>query len=89
MHIEHHAKVNGITYAESKRKFNEKLLEFIDEKGYNIGTDISGYAYEHLDGHIDNLTSTNEVISESNTLSLLSSGNRGTAIIQFLEKGDW
>lgn len=89
MHIEHHAKANDITYAESKQRFNEKLLEFIDEKGYNIGTDISGYAYEHLDGHIDNLTSTNEVISESNTLDLLSNNSKGNSIIKFLEKEDW
>ncbi|HEM5097822.1 TPA: hypothetical protein U1359_000971 [Streptococcus suis] len=89
MHIEHHAKSNGITYAESKRRFNEKLLEFIDEKGYNIGIDISGYAYEHLDGHIDNLNSTNEIVSESNTLDLLSNNSKGNSIIKFLEKEDW
>lgn len=32
MHIKHHAKANGITYAESKRRFNEKLLEFLRSK---------------------------------------------------------
>ncbi|HFU4024537.1 TPA: hypothetical protein ACGO0F_000208 [Streptococcus suis] len=89
MHIEHHAKANGITYAESKQRFNAKLLKFIDEKRYNIGTDISGYAYEHLDGHIDNLNPTNEIISESNTLDLLSNNSKGNSIIKFLEKEDW
>ncbi len=32
MYIEHHSKANGITYAESKRRFNEKLLEFLRSK---------------------------------------------------------
>ncbi|WP_449465223.1 phage minor head protein [Streptococcus suis] len=89
MHIDHHAKTNGITYAESKSRFNEKLLEFIDDKGYNIVVDISGYAQEHLQQFRGESKSTNEIISEANTLSLLVSDSKGKAIIQFLEKEDW
>lgn len=44
MHIEHHAKANGVTYAESKRRFNEKLLEFLKSKRYNVSEDVSSYA---------------------------------------------
>ncbi|HEM5989047.1 TPA: hypothetical protein U2B98_002134 [Streptococcus suis] len=86
MHIEHHAKVNDITYAESKQRFNEKLLEFLKSKWYNIGEDVSGYAQEHLDKHIGRLLSTNEIISEANTLDLLSNNSKGKSIINFLEK---
>lgn len=89
MHIEHHAKVNDITYAESKQRFNEKLLEFLKSKRYNIGEDVSGYAQEHLDEHIGRLISTNEIISEANTLDLLSNNSKGKSIINFLEKEDW
>ncbi|HFI0562815.1 TPA: hypothetical protein ACGO97_001509 [Streptococcus suis] len=89
MHIEHHAKVNDITYAESKQRFNEKLLEFLKSKRYNIGEDVSGYAQEHLDEHIGRLFSTNEIISEANTLDLLSKNSKCKSIINFLEKEDW
>ncbi|HFI0633915.1 TPA: hypothetical protein ACGO2G_000376 [Streptococcus suis] len=88
MHIEHHEKANGITYAESKQRFNEKLLEFIDEKGYNIGTDISGYALLHLES-APGLSMTNEVMSESTSLALLKSNYRAKAIMDFLETESW
>lgn len=89
MHIEHHAKANGITYAESKRRFNEKLLEFLRSKRYNIGEDVSGYANKHLNQNIGNLNSTNEIISESNSLNVLKSDKRAKLIIKFLEKEVW
>ncbi len=89
MHNEHHAKENGITYAESRQRFNEKLLEFVDEKGYNIGTDISGYVQVHFLQFRNEPESTNEIISESNTLDLLSNNSKGNSIIKFLEKEEW
>ncbi|MBL6538728.1 hypothetical protein JNG37_08255 [Streptococcus suis] len=89
MHIEHHAKANDITYAESKQRFNEKLLEFLRSKRYNIGEDVSGYANKHLNQNIGNLNSTNEIISESNSLNVLKSDKRAKLIIKFLEKEVW
>ncbi|HEM6309074.1 TPA: hypothetical protein U2C79_000633 [Streptococcus suis] len=88
MHIEHHAKANGITYAESKSRFNEKLLEFINKKGYNVGIDISGYALLHLES-MPGLSMTNEVMSESTSLALLKSNYRAKAIMDFLEMENW
>ena len=89
MHIERHARTNGITYAESKRRFNEKLLEFLKSKGYNIGEDISGYAQKHLNKNLEQLNATNEIISESNSLNILKSDKRAKTIIKFLEKEVW
>ncbi len=89
MHVEHHARTNGITYAESKRRFNEKFLDFISGKDYNISKDISGYAQEHLEDSLKYLSSTNEIISESNTLYQLKKHSKATEIIRFLEKEEW
>ncbi len=89
MHIEHHAKINGVTYAESKQRFNAKLLEFLRAKKYNVGIDISGYAEKHLRKNVRMLNSTNEIISESNALAFLASNPRGKTIIKFLEMEDW
>lgn len=89
MHVEHHAKTNGITYAESKHRFNEKLLEFLKSKRYNVSEDISGYANKHLNKNLGYLNSTNEIISESNSLNILSSDKRAKLIIKFLEKEVW
>ncbi len=89
MHVDHHAKANGISYAESKRRFNTKLLEFLRAKRYNISKDISGYASEHLKSNAVYLNATNEVISEVNTLSFFKNDNKAKQIIKFLEKEEW
>lgn len=89
MQVVHHAQVHGLTYAESKERFNAKLLDFIDSKGYNVGVDISEYAKKHLDKNLQKLNSTNEIISESNALHVLSNDKRAGKIIQFLEKEVW
>lgn len=89
MHVSHHAKANGITYSESKHRFNEKLLEFLDKKGYNLGSDISGYAQKHLESNSTKLEMTNEIISESTTLAYLHGNPRAKLILDFLEKEEW
>lgn len=88
MHVSHHAKANDITYSESKRRFNEKLLEFLKEKKYNVGKEVSGYAYEHFE-NTSGLTKTNEIVSEVTTLAYLHGNPRAKLILDFLEKEDW
>lgn len=88
-HISSHAKKHNITYAESKGRFNEKFLDFIESKGYNIGEDISGYAKTHLDENGSYLNKTNEIISEAMTLSVLKDDAKAKQIIKFLEKEGW
>lgn len=89
MHVTHHAKTNNISYAESKQRFNTKLLEFIHSKEYNIAEDISGYAERHLRSKVGLLNSTNEIISEANALDILKSDVRAGRIIKFLESEEW
>lgn len=88
MHVSHHAKANGITYSESKHRFNEKLLEFLKEKKYNVGKEVSGYAHEHFE-NTSGLTKTNEIVSETTTLAYLNGNPRAKLILDFLEKEDW
>ena len=90
-HIQHHARENGITPAQSKDRFNERLLEFLDENGYNVGEEISLYAQEHLENYLDKNDSrmTNEIISEAFTKAKLEKNARAQKIIDFLERGEW
>ena len=88
-HVLSHAKKNGITYAESKDRFNEKLLDFMDEKGYDTGRDISGYAKLYLNENRRHHSKTNEIISEAMALSILKDDAKAKQIIKFLEKEGW
>lgn len=61
----------------------------IHKKHYNIARDISGYAEEHKEKHIIQLTTTNEIISEAYTLSVLKSHALADIIVSLLEGGYW
>lgn len=88
-HVMSHAAKNNISYTESKARFNEALLEFLEDKQYNIGKDISGYAKKHFEGNMSNLSKTNEIISEAMTLTVLKDNAQAKQIIKFLEREDW
>lgn len=88
-YVNKYAKQNGVSYAEAKRKFNAKLLDMIKKNHYNIARDISGCAEEHKEKHITQLTTTNEIISEAYTLSILKSHALADIITELLEGGYW
>ena len=88
-HVKSHAKKTGITYAESKRRFNGKLLEMLEREGYNIGRDISGYAKRHHDSFIGELNASNEIISESFSKAILKNNKKAKKIIKLLEREEW
>lgn len=90
-HIIHHAEKHGLTLSQSKDRFNQKLLEFLDENGYNVSEEISLYAQVHLKKYLDKNDSrmTNEIISEAFTKAKLENNTRAQKIIDFLERGEW
>lgn len=90
-YVNKYAKENGLMFGESKRRFNEKLIEFMGQKRYNVSEDISAYAKYHfakVGGELS-MNSTNEIISESYTLAVLEKSRKATQIINFLERGEW
>lgn len=90
-HIRHHARENGLTFSQSKDRFNQKLLEFLAENDYNVGEEISGYANQHLSSQIKSGDSrmTNEIIAEAFTKAKLDRNKRAQLIIDFMERGEW
>lgn len=88
-YVKQYADKNQISFGDAKRLFNASLLDFMDDKDYNVAKDISEYASKHFYYNEEELNATNEIMSEAQTLSILKRDKKAIKIIEFLEKGDW